>query len=306
MNYNVNNNEQEIMLKEKIKKREKIDTILAYALMVILLGCIGGVLALKFLGNNDEELPPIDELTPNYISLEQIASSLNSSVLANRYVNDGATFTASVNGNALIVNYVNGEVTVSGNIPVIGNELMFNISAENSDIGTEIYKEIASIVCMYYGNEEKYCRYTLNNIEDNGTDGIRINKNGDTTIIYIDITKSYTTVNEIVYNDVVVSDIHNTDYVLEMSDVRVSDINIVNSDTDVVFRGNVERVSDEIFNFDVAIKLYDLNGNLLGENKYEYNNENILEGTGVFEVRFLLSDTLKMENINKYSVEIVK
>ena len=118
MNYNVNNNEQEMMLREKIEKREKFDTILAYVLLVILLGCIGGVLALKFLGSDEEELPPINENTANYISLDQIVTSLNTSVLANRYMNDCASFTASVNGNAILVNYVNGEVSVNSNIPI--------------------------------------------------------------------------------------------------------------------------------------------------------------------------------------------
>lgn len=304
MNNNIDN-DLDLMLKKKIEKREKIDTILAYVLIVILLGCIGVVLGLKFLGN-DEEKPPVDEYTPKYITIGEIVTGLNSSILANRYANDGANFASAINGNAMRVTYIKDDVNINLNIPMVGNELMINIPEENSDIVTEIYKEIANTICMYYGNEEKYCRYTLENIDDSGIDGIRFDNNGNTKIIYVEMTKSYSVVNEIVYNDVVVADIYNTDYVLEMLDVRISDINIVNSDLDVVFRGNVERISNEIFNFDVVVKLYDINGNLLGENKYEYNNENILENTDVFEVTFLLSDTLKMENINKYSVEIDK
>lgn len=305
MNNNVNNNEQEKVLREKIEKRERFDTILAYILLVVLLGCIGVVLGLKFLGG-EEEVPPVDEYTPSYISLGEIATSLNGSVLANRYMNDGASFATSVNGNALMVTYIKEDVNVNIEMPMVGSELMISVPVENSEIVTDVYKEIANTVCVYYGNLEKNCRYTLDNMGENSTNGIRIDNTGDNSVIYVDTTKSFSVMEDIIYRDVVVSDIDDTDYVLELFDVRVSNINIVNTDTSVTFGGNVDRLSEDTSNVSVNVKLYDVNGNVLGENKYEYNEENVLESTGTFEVGFLLSDTLKLENIDKYSIEIVK
>lgn len=305
MNNNVNNNEQEKVLREKIEKRERFDTILAYILLVVLLGCIGVVLGLKFLGG-EEEVPPVDEYTPSYISLGEIATSLNGSVLANRYMNDGASFATSVNGNALMVTYIKEDVNVNIEMPMVGSELMISVPVENSEIVTDVYKEIANTVCVYYGNLEKNCRYTLDNMGENSTNGIRIDNTGDNSVIYVDTTKSFSVMEDIIYRDVVVSDIDDTDYVLELFDVRVSNINIVNTATSVTFSGNVDRISEDTSNVSVNVKLYDVNGNVLGENKYEYNEENVLESTGTFEVGFLLSDTLKLENIDKYSIEIVK
>ena len=302
MNNNVN---IDAMLKEKIEKREKFDTILAYVLIVILLGCIGAVLGLKFLGK-EEEKPPVDEYTPTYITIGEITTSLNNSVLANRYMNDGASFASAVNGNAMLVTYIKDGININLNIPMVGNELMINITEENSSVITEVYKEIASIICMYYGNEEKYCRHKLENIDDNCTDCIRFDNNGNTKIIYIETTKSYSIINEIVYNSVVVNDINNTDYALEMFDVKVSNINIVNSDTNISFSGNLERLNEDTSDVSVVVNLYDVNDNVLGTNKQEYNSDNVLEDTNTFEVSFLLSDTLKLEDITKYSIEIVK
>lgn len=183
MNNNINNNDQEMILRQKIEKREKFDTILAYILLVVLLGCIGIVLGLKFFGGGDEDVPPVDEYTPSYISLGDIATSLNSSVLANRYMNDGASFATSVNGNALLVTYVKDGVNVNIEMPMVGSELMISVPVENGDIVTDVYKEIANTVCMFYGNEEKYCRYTLDNMSENGTDGIRFDNTGDNSVI---------------------------------------------------------------------------------------------------------------------------
>jgi len=305
MNNNVNNINQDMIIKEKIEKREKIDTILAYILIIILVACIGVVLGLKFLGNKEEEVPPADEYVPNYIGLNDISNSLNSSALAGRYMNEGATLSSSVNGNAILVTYNKDNILVDLNIPMIGNELMINVSEENKNIITEIYKEIANIICMYYGNEEKYCRYTLDNIDETGTEGIRFDNNGNNSIIYIETTKSFNVVNEIVYNDVVVTDINDTDYTLEMMGVSLSNINITSNDTTITFKGNFEIVSEDKSQFNIVVKLYDENNNTLNENKYEYNNDNSLDSNN-FEITFPSSDTIQLENINKYSIEIVK
>lgn len=301
----MNNNEQDMILREKIKKREKIDTILAYILIVVLLACIGVILGLKFLGK-EEEQPPVDEYTPKYISLGEITTSLNSSILANRYMNDGANLISSVNGNAIQVTYIKEGTNINVNMPMIGNELMINVPEENSNIIMEIYKEIASIICMYYGNEEKYCRYTLDHIGDNGTEGIKFDNNGNTKIIYINTTKSYNVEKNIVYNEVTISDINNTDYTLELNDIRISNIVINNTDTNISFNGNIERLSENNTDTSVLVKLYDKNNNLLGENKQEFNSDNVLGSSATFEVSFILSEALKREDITKYSIEIIK
>ena len=124
-------NEQEMILRQKIEKREKFDTILAYVLLVILLGCIVIVLYLKFVKKEDT-LP--EEYIPKYIGLSDISSSLNSSDLANRYINDNATFNSNVNGNTLVVSYVKDDVNVELNIPMVGSELEITIPSDNSDI----------------------------------------------------------------------------------------------------------------------------------------------------------------------------
>ena len=163
------NNEQDLILRQKIEKREKIDTIIAYVLIVILLGCMALVLALKFAGKDEEKTEP-DEYTPTYISLNEINNSFNKSELVKGYTDNGINFKSSVSGNALIIDYVEGEEKINLNVPIVGNEIKFTLDDKNSKIITDIYKEIASIICVYYGNEEKFCKITLNNIDSNGND----------------------------------------------------------------------------------------------------------------------------------------
>lgn len=304
MNNNINN-DQDMIIREKIEKREKIDTILAYVLIVVLVVSIGVVLGLKFLGGGEEDTP-VDEYTPTYISLGEISTALNNSVLANRYMNDGASFASIVNGNSIVVTYNKDDVVLNIEMPMVGNELMVNIPVKNREIYNEVYKEVANIICLYYGNEEKYCRYTLNNIGDSGINGIRIDNNGENNLVYITTTESFDVDKEIMYREVVVSDYDDTDYSLELLDVKVSNINIIESDTSVKFYFDVSRLNDDNSNFGVLIKLYDMNGSILSENNYQYNEENVLDGTGTTEVEFLLNDTLKLDDINKYSIEITK
>ncbi len=306
MNNNGYNYDQEMILRQKIEKREKFDTILAYILLVVLVGCIGLVIGLKFFRDNEELRPPVDEYNPTYISLGEIASSLNNSVLANRYMNDGASFVTTVNGNALLVSYVNDDVNLNVNIPMVGSELMINVPADNSEIVTEVYKEIANIICMYYGNEEKYCRYTLDNMSDNGTDGITFDKNGDNSIIYVTTTKSYSIMKEIVYNEVTLFDFNQTNHVIEMNEVKVHDIVCSTTDSSVLLTAIVDRLSADTSYVAVIVKLYDEEGNVLGENKYEFTEDRPLVVTGTFDVEFMFNDVLKLENIDKYSIEIVK
>ena len=298
-------NEQDLILRQKIEKREKFDIILAYILLVVLSGAIILVLYLKFIREEEPTTP--EEYVPNYISLSEISSSLNTSLLANRYLNDGATFSTSVLDDSLVITYTKDDNNINLNIPVVGNELEVNISEENKDIVTDLYKEMAYIVCVYYGNQENYCRNTLNNIDsENSVQGIRFVNNDNFNTVYIDTTKGVVVNTEIVYNDVTRTSINDTNYILNLLDTKIYGININNAVTEIVFSGNIERLTEDNSSLSVVVKLYDVDGNLLGENKQEYNEDSPLGKVGTFEVSFMLSDTLKIESINSYSIEIVK
>ena len=155
---------------------------------------------------------------------------------------------------------------------------------------------------MYYGNEENLCRNTTKNLNTN-TDGIRFETAGDNNVVYITTTKSIPVSTEEIYTETTVTDINNNNYRLELEDVTVSQINVVTTDTNLSVTGTVEST---ITNLSVSVKLYNTEDNLLGENKYEYNEENPLNQTGLFQIDFILSDTLKLEDISKYSIEIIK
>ena len=296
-----NNNEQEIFLRQKIEKREKVDTIIAYVLIVILLGAIVLITILKINDKEDVLVPPVDEYTPTYISLGEISTSLNNSNLANSYINDGATFTSSATDNAINVTYTKDDINLNLNMSMVGSELMVNVPSENSDIATDIYKEVATTICVYYGNQDEYCRYTLDNMDSYGLDGIRF----DNSNVYITTTKSFPVANEIVYKNVTIVDVNESDYILELNDTRISNINISNT-TDYTITGNISRLKDDRSTLSVVVKLYDNANNLLGENKYEFNENNALEDSSTFSINFILNDTLKLENIRKYSIEITK
>lgn len=302
----MNNNEHDLILEKKIEKREKFDTILAYILLVVLLGCILLVLYLKFFKEEKVENPPVDEYVPTYISLSEISNSLNNSTLANRYMNDGVNFESIVSGNSMTVSYVKDDTNINLEMPMVGDELMISIPTDNIDIVTDIYKEIANIICIYYGNEEKYCRNTLQNITDEGTDGIRFDNDENNNVVYITMTKSIPVFDEILYKEVTISDIKVTNYSLQLLDIKVFDIKISSSDVSVVFTGNLEKLNDDTSNVSVVVKLYDEGGNVLGENKYEFNEENPLGAIGSFEINFILSETLKLEDIVSYTIEIIK
>ena len=219
-----NNNEQELFLKQKIEKREKIDAIIAYVLIVILLGAIVLITILKINDKEDVLVPPVDEYTPTYISLSEISTSLNNSNLANNYISEGATFTSSATDNAINVTYNKDDINLNLNMSMVGSELMVSIPSENSDIATDIYKEVANTICVYYGNQDEKCRYTLDNMDSYGLDGIRF----DNSNVYITTTKSFSVANEIVYKNITIVNVTESDYVLELNDTRISNINIIN------------------------------------------------------------------------------
>ena len=307
-------NEQEMIQRQKIEKREKVDRVIAYILIVILLGAIAFVLYAKFIMKTDDNTTKPEEYTPNYITLTDISSSLNSSILANRYHNDGVTFSSSISNNALVVTYVKDTTNLNLNIPLVNNELEVVIDSTNSEIITDIYKEISTIICTFYGNDETSCRTTIDTVNaDNPIEGIRFVNNDDTNTVYIDIMKgipvqSITNSNSesgLLYTEVTTVDLSLTNYKLNISNTEISNINVTTSDTDIKFSGNINGTSGEE-GLSVVVKLFDEMANTLGENKYEYTLENPLNGEGTFEVSFILSDTLKLENIKKYSIDVVR
>lgn len=296
-------NEEELMRMKKIEKREKVDIALAYMLIVILLGAIVVILYLKFI--KKEETRQDDQL-PTYISLNEITAGLNSSTLANRYTNDGATFTSTVSNDAIVVTYTKGEQNININIPLVNNELQVNIAKENEEIITDTYKEIANIICKYYGNSEDSCRTTINNIKSD-SQGIRFISDANNSYVYIDINKSVdvTNVSNSAYTEETKVTLDNTNYSLKISDTEISNITVTNSDTDIKVSGSIKNLSTEGA-LSIIVKLYDTDGNVIGEDKKEYTTDNALSSEDTFEISFTYSDTLKKDVVKEYSINVVR
>lgn len=296
-------NEEELMRMKKIEKREKVDIALAYMLIVILLGAIVVILYLKFIR---KEEPRQDEQLPTYISLNEITAGLNSSTLANRYTNDGATFTSTVSNDAIVVTYTKGEQNININIPLVNNELQVNIAKENEKIITDTYKEIANIICKYYGNSEDSCRTTINNIKSD-SQGIRFISDANNSYVYIDINKSVDVTNVFngAYTEEIKVTLDNTNYSLKISDTEISNITVTNSDTDIKVSGSIKNLSTE-GTLSIIVKLYDNDGNVVGEDKKEYTADKALNGEDTFEFSFAYNDTLKKDNVKDYSINVVR
>lgn len=296
-------NEEELMRMKKIEKREKVDIALAYMLIVILLGAIVVILYLKFI---KKEEPRQDDQLPTYISLNEITAGLNSSTLANRYTNDGATFTSTVSNDAIVVTYTKGEQNININIPLVNNELQVNIAKENEEIITDTYKEIANIICKYYGNSEDSCRTTINNIKSD-SQGIRFISDANNSYVYIDINKSVdvTNVSNSAYTEETKVTLDNTNYSLKISDTEISNITVTNSDTDIKVSGSIKNLSTEGV-LSINVKLYDTDGNVIGEEKKEYTTDNALSSEDTFEISFTYSDTLKKDDVKEYSINVVR
>lgn len=296
-------NEEELMRMKKIEKREKVDIALAYMLIVILLGAIVVILYLKFIR---KEEPRQDDQLPTYISLNEITAGLNSSTLANRYTNDGATFTSTVSNDAIVVTYTKGEQNININIPLVNNELQVNIAKENEQIITDTYKEIANIICKYYGNSEDSCRTTINNIKSD-SQGIRFISDANNSYVYIDINKSVdvTNVFNSSYTEETKVTLDNTNYSLKISDTEISNITVTNSDTDIKVSGSIKNLSTE-GTLSIIVKLYDNDGNVVGEDKKEYTADKALNGEDTFEFSFAYNDTLKKDNVKDYSINVAR
>lgn len=298
-------NEQEIMMNEKIKKREKLDTILAYILLVIIIGTIVFVLYLKFIRREESTVKPEEHLN-NYITLNEISSKLNTSTLANKYKNDNATFTSNVNGNSLNIDYKKDNEIINLNVKTIGTELEFNITEENEVIAEEIYKEIANIICVYYKNTEDSCRSTLSKInENNSVDGIRYVSSDNNKFVYVNTAKSIDVENIDLYTEVTNVELSKTNYELKLDTEVINNIKVEKTDTNLAFTGNITTTSENK-NISVLVTLYDENSAKLTEEKYEYNDTNQISDNSEFKVEFNLNDNLKLENIKYYSINIQK
>lgn len=298
-------NEQEMMMNEKIRKREKLDTVLAYILLVIVIGAIVFVLYLKFIRKEEAIIKP-EEYTNNYITLNEISDKLNSSPLTNKYKNDNATFTSYVNDNSLNIDYKKDNEIINLNVKTVGTELEFNITEENKTIAEEIYKEIANIICVYYKNTEDSCRSTLSKInENNSVDGIRYVSSDNNKFVYINTTKSIDVENIDVYTTVTNVELSKTNYELKLDTEVINNIKVEETDTILTFTGDIT-TTGENNNISVLITLYDENNTNLAEEKYEYNDTNQISDNSEFRVEFNLNDTLKLENIKYYSINILK
>ena len=298
-------NEQEIMMNEKIKKREKLDTILAYILLVIIISAIVFVLYLKFIRREESTVKPEEHLN-NYITLNEISSKLNTSTLANKYKNDNATFTSNVNGNSLNIDYKKDNEIINLNVKTIGTELEFNITEDNKVIAEEIYKEIANIICVYYKNTEDSCRSTLSKInENNSTDGIRYVSSDNNKFVYVNTAKSIDVESIDLYTEVTNVELSKTNYELKLDTEVINNIKVEKTDTNLAFTGNITTTSENK-NISVLVTLYDENSAKLTEEKYEYNDTNQISDNSEFKVEFNLNDNLKLENIKYYSINIQK
>lgn len=297
-------NEQEMIMNEKIRKREKLDTILAYILLVFLIGAILFILYLKFIKREDTTTPV--EKPNNNITLNDISNSLNNSTLANRYLNDNVTFSSKVNGTSLVVEYKKDDKIVNLNVNTMGTELEFTMNEDNRLVTEDIYKEVANIICVYYKNTEDACRSTLSKVdESNPINGIRYVTSDNNILVYVNTAKSIDIENIDTYTEVTKTELSKTNYELKLDTETINNIKITNADTLITFTGNVTTTS-ESKNMSIVVTLYGDNDTKLTEEKYEFNDTNKLEENKEFKVEFTLNDTLNLDSIKAYSISIEK
>lgn len=297
-------NEQEMMMNEKIKKREKVDTILAYILLVFLLGAIIFILYLKFIRKEDNTTPV--EKPNNYITLNDISNSLNNSTLANRYLNDNVTFSSKVNGASLEIDYKKEDKEEVLNVNTVGTELEFTMNDDNRLIIEDIYKEVANIICVYYNNSEDSCRNTLNKVDEkNPVNGIRYVTSDNNILVYVNTTQSIDVEKTETYTEVTNVELSKTNYELKLDTEVINNIKVDTADTLITFTGDVTTTSENK-NMAVVVTLYGDNNTKLTEEKYEFNDTNKLEEKETFKVEFALSDTLTKDSIKTYSINIEK
>ena len=297
-------NEQEMIMNEKIRKREKLDTILAYILLVFLIGAILFILYLKFIKREDTTTPV--EKPNNNITLNDISNSLNNSTLANRYLNDNVTFSSKVNGTSLVIDYKKDDKIVNLNVNTMGTELEFTMNEDNRLVTEDIYKEVANIICVYYKNTEDACRSTLSKVDENNPiNGIRYVTSDNNILVYVNTAKSIDIENIDTYTEVTKTELSKTNYELKLDTETINNIKITNADTLITFTGNVTTTS-ESKNLSIVVTLYGDNDTQFTEEKYEFNDTNKLEENKEFKVEFTLNDTLNLDSIKAYSISIEK
>ena len=297
-------NEQEMIMNEKIRKREKLDTILAYILLVFLIGAILFILYLKFIKREDTTTPV--EKPNNNITLNDISNSLNNSTLANRYLNDNVTFSSKVNGTSLVIDYKKDDKIVNLNVNTMGTELEFTMNEDNRLVTEDIYKEVANIICVYYKNTEDACRSTLSKVDENNPiNGIRYVTSDNNILVYVNTAKSIDIENIDTYTEVTKTELSKTNYEVKLDTETINNIKITNADTLITFTGNVTTTS-ESKNMSIVVTLYGDNDTKLTEEKYEFNDTNKLEENKEFKVEFTLNDTLNLDSIKAYSISIEK
>ena len=284
---NEQNYDQEMMMRQKVEKREKVDTIIAYCLIVILIGCIAILSILKLTKKEDEVKP--DDHTPSYATLNDVVTNLNNSNL---------DITASTSNNAVVVTTKDGSLNL--NIPLVNNELEVTYNKDNEEVVTNIYKEITTNLCVFYGNTNDICSSVVNNItKDSTVNGIRFITEGDNTKVYINLLASIDVSSyKEEYTEETIKDISINNYSLNINDVNVNNIVINNSDTDIVFTSDLKNNNSD--KYTITIKLYDENNNSIGEESKEYTTEDKLE------IKFTYSDSLLKDNVKKYSINITR
>lgn len=277
-------NEQDLIIEKKIEKREKTDIIIAYMLIVVLIFCILFVIYIKFIkkGKKLETIPT--EYTVNTITLNDIASSLSSN-LSSKY----NSITALAKDTSITINY--GDINY--NVPLEGNELVFNIDNDNMTLSEDIYKEILSSVCTFYHNDREGCKNAAIKVsESNPTSGVRFDSNK----IYINIVNSISpneTSTTLIYNTETEANL-DTSFEVEMNNTKISNI-VIDTENNVKVTGDITYTSDKTTS-KVTVKLYDENNTLLEEKS--------VAAVDNFSIIFEYSDTLKIDNLKKYSVVV--
>ena len=295
-------NEEEMMKMKKIEKREKTDTILAYILIVILIACLGIILFLKFVKKEDTKP---EEHNPTYISVDEIVTRFNASTLISKYTNDGGKLVASKSNSTIVVTYTKDNNNTVITVPLANNELEVNINKDHEELINDIYKEITNVICTYYGNSEDSCRTAIDNVKSD-VQGIRFVTNGDVKYVYIDITKSIdVNASANTYTEETKVGLDNINYSLKINDTEINSIAVTNSDTDIKIFGSIKNLSTEGA-LSINVKLYDSDGNVIGEEKKEYTTDNALSGDDTFEIIFTYSDTLKKDDVKEYSINVVR
>ena len=284
---NEQNYDQEMIMRQKVEKREKVDTIIAYCLIVILIGCIAILSILKLTKKEDVVKP--DDHTPSYATLNDVVTNLNNSNL---------DVTASTSNSAVVVTTKDGSLNL--NIPLVNNELEVTYNKDNEEVVTNIYKEITTNLCVFYGNTNDICTSVVNNItKDSTVNGIRFVTEGDNTKVYINLLASIDISSyKEEYTEETIKDISINNYSLNINDVNVSNIVINNSDNDIVFTSDLKNNNSD--KYTITIKLYDENNNSIGEESKEYTTEDKLE------IKFTYSDSLLKDNVKKYSINITR